>query len=223
MSSTQLFRVSGISLLLGALISLIAVLLAFFVNPSFTAPPATFQSPLWSTHYSLFFTALALTLIGLPAFYLRLKGQRGDRLGFFGLLFIALGTFLALGMAGYFVSVLPLVAAKAPQILRATLTETSFSFFPLGGTLFATIGTILLGIAVLRAKVFPTLVGILLLAWTVLNLLSFVLQSGLLAMLVGLLSTLASAVAYGWVGMMLVQQSGVSGEASAYQPQTVLR
>lgn len=104
---TQLFRVSGISLLLGALISLIAVLLAFFVNPSFTAPPATFQSPLWSTHYSLFFTALALTLIGLPALYFRLRGQRGDRLGFFGLLFIALGRFLALGMAGYFVSVLP--------------------------------------------------------------------------------------------------------------------
>ena len=222
MSSTQLFRVSGISLLLGALISLIAALLTFFLNTSFTAPPATFQSPLWSTHYSLFFTALALTLIGLPALYFRLRGQRGDRLGFFGLLFIALGTFLALGMAGYFVSVLPVVAAKAPQILTATL-ESDFSIFPLGGTLFATIGTILLGIAVLRAKVFPSLVGILLLAWVVLNLLNFAFQSGLLATLVGLLSTLASTAAYGWVGMMLVQQAGVSGEAAAYQPQTALR
>ena len=222
MSSTQLFRVSGISLLLGAFIGLIAAILSFFVNLSFTAPPDTFQSPLWSTHYSLFFASIALTLIGLPAFYLRLRGQRGDRLGFFGLLFILLGTFLALGMAGYFVSVLPVVAAKAPQILTATF-ESDFDIFPLGGSLFVTIGTILLGIAVLRTKVFPSLVGILLLAWTALNLLNFFFQSGLLATLVGLLSAIASAVAYGWVGMMLVQQAGVSGEAAAYQPQTALR
>ena len=221
MSSTQLFRVSGISLLLSALLSLIAALLSFFVNLSFTAPSATFQSPLWSTHYSLSFASIALTLIGLPALYLRLRGQRGDRLGFFGLLFILVGSFLVLGMAGYFVSVLPVVAAKAPQILTATL-ESGFDIFPLGGTLFLTIGTILLGIAVLRAKVFPTMVGILLLAWTVLNLLNFFFQSGLLATLAGLLSTLAWAAAFGWVGMMLVQRADVSGEAK-YQPQTALR
>jgi hypothetical protein len=223
MSSTQLFRVSGISLLLGALFSLITALVSFFVNTSFTASPATFQSPLWSTHYSLSFASIALTLIGLPAFYLRMRGQRGDRLGFFGLLFIVFGTFLILGMAGYFVSVLPLVAAKAPQILTATLVSSGFGIFPLGGTLFLTIGTILLGIVVLRAKVFPTMVGILLLAWTVLNLLNFFFQSGLLATLAGLLSALAWAAAYGWVGMMLVQQAGVSGKAEVYQPQTALR
>ena len=222
MTSTQLFRVSGISLLLGALINLIAALLVFFVDTSFTAPPATFQSPLWSTHYSLSFASIALTFIGLPAFYLRLRGQRGDRLGFLGLLFIALGTFLILGMAGYFVSVLPLVAAKAPQIITATLEASGFDIFPLGGTLLLTIGTILLGIAVLRAKVFPVLVGILLLAWVVLNLANFALQSGLPASFVGLLSAISWAGAYGWVGLMFVQQAGVSGEA-AYQPQTALR
>lgn len=223
MSSTQLFRVSGISLLLGALINLIAALLVFFVNTSFTASPATFQSPLWSTHYSLSFASIALTLIGLPAFYLRMRGQRGDRLGFFGLLFIVFGTFLILGMAGYFVSVLPLVAAKAPQILTASLVSSGFGIFPLGGTLLLTIGTILLGIAVLRAKVFPALVGILLLVWTVLNLANFFLQSGLPATLVGLLSAIAWAGAYGWVGLMLVQQSGTTAAEAAYQPQTALR
>jgi hypothetical protein len=80
---------------------------------------------------------MVLTLIGLPAFYLRLRGQRGGRLGFFGLLFILVGSFLVVGMAGYFVSVLPVVAAKAPQILTATL-ESGFGIFPLGGTLFLT-------------------------------------------------------------------------------------
>ena len=222
MSSTQLFRVSGISLLLGALFSLIAALLSFFLNPSFTAPPATFQSPLWPTYYSLFFASIALTAIGMPALYLRLRGQRGDRLGFFGLLFILVGGFLILSMTGYFVSVLPLVAAKAPQIITATLASSGFDIFPLGGALFLTIGTILLGIAVLRAKFFPALVGILLLAWVVLNLANFALQSGLPASLVGLLSAIAWAGAYGWVGLMFVQQTGVSGEAT-YQPQRALR
>ena len=222
MSSTQLFRVSGISLLLGALINLIAALLVFFVNTSFTASPATFQSPLWSTYYSLYFTAMALTLIGLPAFYLRLRGQRGDRWGFFGLLFILLGSFLVLGMAGYFVSVLPVVATKAPQVLTAAF-QSSFGIFPLGGTVFLTVGTILLGISVLRAKAFPTMVGTLLLASAALSLLGYVFQSGLLATLVSLLSTIASAAAYGWVGMMLVQQSGMSAGEAAYQPQTALR
>jgi hypothetical protein len=222
MSSTQLFRVSGISLLLSALLRLIDALLTFFVNLSLTASPDTFQSPLWSTYYSLSFTSVALILIGLPAFYLRLRGQRGDRWGFFGLLFILVGTFLLLGMAGYFVSVLPVVASKAPQILTA-IFESGFAIFPLGGTLFLTIGTILLGIAVLRAKVFPALVGILLLASAILILLGPVFQSGLLGtLLVPFLSAIASAAAYGWVGMMLVQQAGVSG-AAAYQPQTALR
>ena len=215
MSSTQLFRVSGISLLLGALLSLIVALLSFFVNTSFTAPPATFQSPLWPTYYGLYFASSALTIVGLPALYLRLRGHRGDRLGFFGLLFSLLGYFLLLCMAGYFVSVLPVVAAKAPQILTATL-ESSFSIFPLGGTLFGTIGTILLGIAVLRAKVFPALTGYLLLALAVLVIVALFSQSGLLF-------PLASAAAYGWIGMMLVQQAGVSGEAATYQPQTALR
>src|SRR5438270_6121282 len=121
MSSTQLFRMSGISLLLGALFSLITALLSFFVNTSFTAPPAAFQSPLWSTYYSLSFASIALTLIGLPAFYLCLRGQRGGRLGFFGLLFILVGSFLVLGMAGYFVSVLRVVAAIEHQFVTATL------------------------------------------------------------------------------------------------------
>ncbi|HEY6407278.1 MAG TPA: hypothetical protein VIY29_07415 [Ktedonobacteraceae bacterium] len=107
------------------------------------------------------------------------------------------------------------------QVLTAAFLS-SFGIFPLGGILFLAVGTILLGVAVLRAKVFPTMVGTLLLASAVLNLLGFVFQSGLLATLVSLLSTIVSAVAYGWVGTMLVQQSGMSGGEAAYQPQTAL-
>ena len=197
MSSTQLFRLSGIILLLGAVLSVIAGILTFFVDTSYTASLSTFRSPLWSTYYSLFFVALALILLGLPALYLRQAGRRGGVLGLVGVFLIVLGNFLLMAMIGYFVSILPLLAAKAPQVINAAF-ESGFGIFPLGGTAFGLIGLILLGIAVIRARVFPPFVGILLIASVVLSLVAFFLQSGdLLAAIIGLLGTASAAIAYG--------------------------
>src|SRR6266852_4008578 len=206
MSSTQLFRLSGIILLLGAVLSVIAGILTFFVDTSYTASLSTFRSPLWSTYYSLFFVALALILLGLPALYLRQAGRRGGVLGLVGVFLIVLGNFLLMAMIGYFVSILPLLAAKAPQVINAAF-ESGFGIFPLGGTAFGLIGLILLGIAVIRARVFPPFVGLLLIASVVLSLVAFFLQSGdLLAAIIGLLGTASAAIAYGWAGTILTQQ-----------------
>ncbi len=84
MSSTPLYRLRGIILLLGAVLSVIAGILTFFVDTSYTASLSTFQSPLWSTYYSLFFVALALILLGLPGLCLRQAGGRGGVLGLIG-------------------------------------------------------------------------------------------------------------------------------------------
>jgi hypothetical protein len=46
MSFTTLYRLSGIILLLGAVLSVIAGILTFFVDTSYTAQLRTFQSPL---------------------------------------------------------------------------------------------------------------------------------------------------------------------------------
>src|SRR5262249_10757843 len=100
-----LYRVSGISLLLGALVSVITDMMTLFFNHNYTASLSTFQSPLWSTYYSLFFVALAPILLGLPALYLRLAERQGGVLG--------------LAVIGYFVSILPLLATKAPQVINA--------------------------------------------------------------------------------------------------------
>ena len=51
MSSTKLFRLSGIVLLLGAVVSVITGLMTLFFNPNYTASLSTFQSPLWSTYW----------------------------------------------------------------------------------------------------------------------------------------------------------------------------
>jgi hypothetical protein len=223
MSSTQLFRLSGISLLLGAVVSVVAGILTFFVDTSYTASLSTFRSPLWSTYYSLFFVALALILLGLPALYLRQAGRRGGVLGLVGVFLIVLGNFLLMAMIGYFVSILPLLAAKAPQVINAAF-ESGFGIFPLGGTAFGLIGLILLGIAVIRARVFPPFVGILLIASVVLSLVAFFLQSGdLLAAIIGLLGTASAAIAYGWVGTILTKRQNVAGVEVSSSVQAVLR
>ncbi len=223
MSSTQLFRLSGIILLLGAVLSVIAGILTFFVDTSYTASLSTFRSPLWSTYYSLFFVALALILLGLPALYLRQAGRQGGVLGLVGVFLIVLGNFLLMAMIGYFVSILPLLAAKAPQVINAAF-ESGFGIFPLGGTAFGLIGLILLGIAVIRARVFPPFVGLLLIASVVLSLVAFFLQSGdLLAAIIGLLGTTSAAIAYGWVGTILTKRQNVAGVEVSSSVQAVLR
>jgi len=223
MSSTQLFRLSGIILLLGAVLSVIAGILTFFVDTSYTASLSTFRSPLWSTYYSLFFVALALILLGLPALYLRQAGRQGGVLGLVGVFLIVLGNFLLMAMIGYFVSILPLLAAKAPQVINAAF-ESGFGIFPLGGTAFGLIGLILLGIAVIRSRVFPPFVGILLIASVVLSLVAFFLQSGdLLAAIIGLLGTTSAAIAYGWVGTILTKRQNVAGVEVSSSVQAVLR
>jgi hypothetical protein len=223
MSSTTLYRLSGIVLLLGAVLSVIAGILTFFVDTSYTASLSTFRSPLWSTYYSLFFVALALILLGLPALYLRQAGRRGGVLGLVGVFLIVLGNFLLMAMIGYFVSILPLLAAKAPQVINAAF-ESGFGIFPLGGTAFGLIGLILLGIALIRSRVFPPFVGILLIASVVLSLVAFFLQSGdLLAAIIGLLGTTSAAIAYGWVGMVLTTQQNMRGAEVPSSVQTVLR
>jgi hypothetical protein len=114
MSATTLFRLSGIVLLLGAAVSVIAGVMTLFLDNSQSAAPATIQSPLWSTFWSLSFVGVVLVLLGLPALYLRQARGRGGVLGLIGVVLVMLGSFLGIATTAYFVSIAPLLAAKAP-------------------------------------------------------------------------------------------------------------
>ena len=221
MSSTKLFRLSGIVLLLGAAVSVIAGLMTLFFDSSLSASPSTIQSPLWSTYWSLTFVALALILIGLPALYLRQAGGRGGVLGLIGVLLVVLGSFLGMATIAYFVSILPLLAEKAPNLIKVGFFETSFGIFGLGSTALGIIGPLLLGIAVIRARVFPRFVGILLIVSAVLS--PSTIFSGVLFTLIGLVGTVSAAIAYGWVGTILTQQQNVAEAEASYPSQEALR
>jgi hypothetical protein len=221
MSSTTLYRLSGIILLLGALVSVIAGLMTLFFDSSLSASPSTIQSSLWSPYWSLVFVTLVLVLMGLPAFYLHQAGGRGGLLGLIGVFLVVLGSFLGMAMVAYFVSIMPLLAEKAPILINAGFYETSFGLFGLGSAVLGIIGPLLLGIAVIRAKVFPSFVGILLIVAAVLS--PSTEFSGLLFTLLGLVGTIAAAIAYGWVGIILTKQPKARGAEASSPPQAVLR
>ncbi len=221
MSSTTLSRLSGIPLLLGAVVSVIAGLMTLFFDSSLSASPSTIQSPLWSPYWSLIFVALVLVLMGLPAFSLRQTGGRGGVLGLIGVFLVVLGSFLGMAMVAYFVSIMPLLAARAPHLINAGFYETSFGVFGLGSAALGIIGPLVLGIAVIRAKVFPPLVGALLMVAGILS--PSTEFSGLLFTLLGLVGTIAAAIAYGGVGIILTKQPQASGAEASSPPQAVLR
>jgi hypothetical protein len=80
---------------------------------------------------------------------------------------------------------------------------------------------ILLGIAVIRARVFPPFVGILLIVAAILS--PSTIFSGMLFTLVGLVGTVSAAIAYGWVGTILTQQQHVVGAEAPSSVQAALR
>lgn len=112
MSSTRMARWSGISLLLGAVVSVIAGVMTLLFDSSLSASPTTIQSPLWATFWSLAF--VVLVLLGLPALSLRQARGRGGVVGLIGVFLVALGSFLSMATTAYFVSITPRLPAKAP-------------------------------------------------------------------------------------------------------------
>jgi hypothetical protein len=221
MSSTTLYRLSGIILLLGAVVSVVAGVMTLFLDISLNASPTTIQSPLWSTFWSLAFVGIVLILLGLPALYLRQARGRGGAVGLIGVLLVALGSFLGMATTAYFVSIAPLLAAKAPNLINAGY-ETSLAVFGIGATVLGIIGPLLLGIAVIRAKVYPSLVGILLMVSGVLSPVN-TFSGGVLFALIGLVGIVSAAIAYGWVGMILAQQHNVAGAEVPSFVQAALR
>jgi hypothetical protein len=221
MSSTTLYRVSGISLLLGALVSVIAGVMTLVLDINLSASPSTILSPLWSPFWSLTFVGIVLVVLGLPALSLRQAAGRGGVLGLIGVFLVVLGNFLGMATVAYFVSILPMLAQKAPNLINAGY-ETSLAVFGISATALGVIGPLVLGIAVIRAKVFPSLVGLLLIVSGVLSPVT-TFSSGMLVALIGLVGIVSAATAYGWVGTILMQQHTVVGGDKRSSVQTALR
>src|SRR5260370_15205937 len=152
MSSTTLYRLSGISLLIGSVLAIVGGILGIFSsNPASTIAIAG----------SLIqFVGATLGILGLPGMYAR-QAQRAGILGLIGTALMVC-YILILGTFGSALNavLLPFIATHAPAIAQSEPPGLAL-FFTIGGLLGSVRG-ISLGIATIRASILPRWAGVLL-------------------------------------------------------------
>jgi hypothetical protein len=203
MSSTTLYRWSGFVLLIGSLIGIAGTILDTVINPGHNLTAQQVLSTSFTIDASLFLVWSVLLVMGLPGPYLR-QATRAGGLGFAGFVLLSLGLLLG-GVAFGIVQVTdwPYLAQSAPKLLPSGGTGPTAGFLlwiavPL---LLLGLGSILLGIATLRAKVFSRWIGILLIVAGVLFLVSFAPIP-----FIDLVNNLVFFIAFAWFGYALVSQ-----------------
>ncbi len=160
MSLEKLFRLSGFFLLVSGCLMLIQLIL----NPVDTGV-TTIKEPLIVLANLLAFFSVICTLFGLPAVFLR-QADRAGLLGLLGMLAIFFG--IALSDATHTVisfAVLPVLATSTATASHLGSLDTAIQQGLQGtlgtvGGLMTLLGLLLLGIATLRAGIFPRWVGI---------------------------------------------------------------
>jgi hypothetical protein len=158
MSFTSVYRLSGIALLIGGALAACGVIgQAFDDNP---------LSPLWMPVSLAIAIGLLLVLLGLPAVYAR-QVRRAGMLGLIGFILFFLACVQFGGGSGLTdIVLLPLVTQLSPGGLNSP--PLTFILFFLVAKLLIVIGSIVFGIATLRAAVLPKGSAILLLVGSVL-------------------------------------------------------
>jgi hypothetical protein len=218
MSSTTLYRWSGIVLLVGGLIGIIGSLLDIVVFPDHNLTAQQVLSTAFTIDVSLFLVWSLLLTLGLPGLYLR-QAARGGKLGFAGFVLFSLGL-LTGGVAFGTVqaTVFPYLAQSAPTLLPSGGTGplSGFLLWILGPVLLLGIGAILLGIATKRAHVFPRWTGILLIISGILFFLSIPALPPPFGTIIDFASNVVFFVAFARCGYQLMTQESETVEAVAH-------
>jgi hypothetical protein len=169
MSSSTLFRLSGGILFVGSLFAIAG----FLLHPGGNNP-ANYLSPIWFSANLLIMVGALLVSLGLPGMYAR-QAERAGKLGLIGFtltFFVGLLFNVASGAIETFM--FPALATNV--ITRSLLTgppPATYGRLILVALFLELIGPLLLGIATLRAKIFPSWTGWLLIATPVLLLVGF--------------------------------------------------
>jgi hypothetical protein len=143
MSSSTVYRLSGISLFIGGLLAAIGTVgQAFFSN---------LFSPMWTIVSASHYIGLLLILLGLPAVY-TMQMKRAGTLGLIGFILF----FTAFAQFGGSTGVVDIVALPwLTKINAFNTTPLSFILFFLLVKLFLLVGSVVFSIAMLRTGIFP--------------------------------------------------------------------
>jgi hypothetical protein len=172
MSSTTSYRLSGVALILGSVLSIIYYVSEVFINGPF---PEALAGPVAVIGSLIGFIGSLFVLLGLPGVYIR-QAKLAGILGLLGFLFIWY-VILFQGVLIPFTSVtiVPmLVTDPATRHILAAGPLASFDPFSIPSEVGQVLGLLLLAIATLRARVFPRWTAWLLIATMVLTAASFV-------------------------------------------------
>jgi hypothetical protein len=210
MSSATLYRWSGVVLLVSSLLGVISTILDI-VLPNQTSQQ--FLSTPFIIDASLYLAWALLVAMGLPGLYLR-QAARAGKLGFAGFVLVSLGVLLGgVAFATVQVTIFPYLAQFAPKLLPSGGTGPASGgvLWLIGPGFLLTIGEILLGIATLRAHIFPRWAGILLIVAGVLTLASIPISANIIS----LASNVVFYAALAWCGFLLMGPEREGAQAMA--------
>ncbi|HEY6406448.1 MAG TPA: hypothetical protein VIY29_03160 [Ktedonobacteraceae bacterium] len=196
MSLTTLYRLSGTALLLGSLIAACGVLLKL-------GSGLDISNPLWVPGFLLVLVGSTLLVLGLPGMFVQQISKAGI-LGVVGFVIFSCAL-LILGISSPAIN-----AFILPAFARVSSQEpAALAAFFITGDLLQFVGTLVLGIALMRARVVPTWVGILVILSGVVLLGGRALQAPKFVY-IGL-SPLLLYIALCWSGYMLWSRQGARG------------
>ncbi len=161
MSSRTLFRLSGLALLLGAILAIVAVVGHNAVRQA--SELADLTNPPSVMFVRLLMVGALLVIVGLPGLYAR-QAERAGVLGLIGFVMTFVGLLFAdVVMTANFAFIMPKIAATSEgrALIESGLPDPGFMMliFPM-----ILIGLLLLGISIMRAKVLPRWIGLLFIA-----------------------------------------------------------
>lgn len=205
MTTLQLYRLSGLALLIGVVLwagSTIVSGIAFPDNSDIVAATNPFSILL--SLVGVIGTILAL--LGLPGMYAR-TAREGGLVWLVGVVLTAITALLFgvfLGLMG--VLVFPVLATRAPDLFSEGPSPGFFVLFIIA-TLANVFGAILMGIAMLRRRIYARWCGYVLFAQAVLAVLGFVTNgpgaTSLLGQILGVITPLPLAIVLGFAGYTL--------------------
>ena len=214
MTSRTLYRLSGGTLIVGSLLLSIGTVLTSTLYGN--ATPQQILSLSWLLVGLMIFIGSLLFVIGLPGMYLRQAGRAGV-LGLVGFILLFFAMLLAgVVFIGVQVIVFPFLAQKAPQFIGPTNIPSGAVLLLLISGLMLSIGPVVLGIATMRARVFPRLAGVLLIVSGVASLVAML--PGILGTILEVISAITLAVACVWCGSRLLTRQDETVEAVARPP-----
>ncbi len=161
MSSSTLFRLSGLALLLGAILAIVAIVGHNAVRQA--SELADLTNPPSVMFVRLLMVGALLVIIGLPGLYAR-QAERAGVLGLIGFVMTFVGLLFAdVVMTANYGFIMPKIAATSEgrALIETGLPDPGFMMliFPM-----ILIGLLLLGISIVRAKVLPRWIGLLFIA-----------------------------------------------------------